>query len=145
MNNNYYKYSCLSLISLLIYVNSAIAIRAEDTSHYQRLNLSNNNANHSIYLSKNNGNPNNKLREYTFKAPDNKTLSNTRNLAAAQGYKVQVYGSGQELLLQVRDIEPRAFAQGNIIQVGIFSQQNNAEDMVQKLAMAGFWARIVNQ
>lgn len=145
MDNNYYKYSCLSLIGLLISVNSAIAVRAEDTSRYQQLNVSHNYGNNSIYLSKNNGNPNDKSREYTFKAPDNKTLSNTRNLAAAQGYKVEVYGKGQELLRQVRDIEPRAFTKGNIIQVGIFSQQNNAEDMVRKLAVAGFWARIVNQ
>ncbi len=137
MNSNYYKYCWLSLVSLLITANTAIAVNTEDNANSQKLNVSDSN---SIYLSKNDHS-----REYIFKAPDNKTLTNTGSLTAAQGYKVEVYGSGEELLLQVRDIEPRAFIKGDIIQVGIFSQQNNAEDMVQKLAIAGFWARIMPQ
>ena len=84
-------------------------------------------------------------REYTFKAPDNKIISNTEQLIEARGYKVEVYGSEQELLQQVRNIEPTAFIKGNTIQVGIFSQQVNAEDMVRKLAVKGFWARIKAQ
>ena len=84
-------------------------------------------------------------REYTFKAPDSKTISNTEQLVKLRGYKVEVYGSEQELLQQVRNIEPTAFIKGNTIQVGIFSQQVNAEDMVRKLAVKGFWARIKAQ
>lgn len=135
--NHHYKYFCMSIVSLLITVNGAIAVNAEVNNNSQKPNVLDRK---TIYLSKNN-----QSREYIFKSPDNKTLTNTGSLTAAKGYKVEVYGSGQELLLQVRDIEPKAFIKGNIIQVGIFSQQNNAEDMVQKLAVAGFWARIVPQ
>ena len=95
-----------------------------------------------IYLSKNNSSDNASAKEYTFKAPDNKILSDTEQLKAAQGYKVEVYGSGEELLLKIKNIEPRAFAKGDIIQVGIFKQQKNAEDLVRQLAVRGFWARI---
>ena len=84
-------------------------------------------------------------REYTFKAPDSKTISNTEQLVKVRGYKVEVYGSEKELLQQVRNVEPTAFIKGNTIQVGIFSQQVNAEDMVRKLAVKGFWARIKTQ
>ena len=90
--------------------------------------------------SKSNGKSNS--REYTFKAPDSKTISNTEELVKVRGYKVEVYGSERELLQQVKDIEPTAFIKGNTIQVGIFSQQTNAEDMIRKLARKGFWARI---
>jgi len=140
MNSNYYKYSWLTLVSLLISVNSAIAVNAENSSTIEQQNLIEHSSRNTIYLSKNNHS-----REYTFKAPDNKTLRNTGHLSAVQGYKVEVYGNGNELLLQVRDIEPKAFIKGDLIQVGIFSEQNNAEDMVRKLAVAGFWARIVSQ
>ena len=84
-------------------------------------------------------------REYTFKAPDNKIFTDTEQLKAARGYKVEVYDADRELLLRVKDIEPRAFAKGDIIQVGIFQRQKNAEDLVRKLANAGLWARIVPQ
>lgn len=135
MNLSHYKYWCLPLVSLLLSAHSAIAVRASEVPVQQD----------SIYLSKNKHQGDSESREYTFKAPDNKTLSNSQHLTAAQGYKVEVYGSGQELLTQVRDIEPQAFIKGDIIQVGIFSQQDNAEDMVRKLAVAGLWARIVAQ
>lgn len=138
MNLNYYKYCWLSLFGLLITLNSAIAANASGNNNFQtRLNISLGNP---IYVSQNE-----RSKEYTFKAPDNKTLTNKGQLTAVPAYKVEVYGSETELLLKVRDIEPRAFVKGNIIQVGIFSQQNNAEDMVRKLARAGFWARIVAQ
>lgn len=140
MNSKHYKYFCWSLFSIVIAVNGTISARADDAT-FTQTNVSEND---SIYLSKDHRNAKDKSREYTFKAPDNKTLSNNRQLTAAQGYKVEVYGSAAGLLVQVRDIEPRAFIKGNIIQVGIFSQQNNAEDMVRKLAVAGFWARIVS-
>ena len=114
--NNYRKSCLLLLASLSIATDSAIA--ASETA---------------------------KGREYRFKAPDNKIITNTEQLKAAQGYKVEVYGSAEELLQQIKNIEPRAFAKGDIIQVGIFKQQKNAEDLVRKLAVRGFWARITPQ
>ncbi|GAB4232748.1 MAG: hypothetical protein Kow0049_15810 [Stanieria sp.] len=77
-------------------------------------------------------------REYTFSAP----TSSSESLKKAQGYRVEVFGDSDILLSQVRDIEPKAFRKGELIQVGIFSDQKNAEDMVRKLALQGFWARI---
>ncbi|HEY9770776.1 MAG TPA: hypothetical protein V6C71_20180 [Coleofasciculaceae cyanobacterium] len=146
MNTNY-KYCLLSLSSLSIAFNSVIAVNAADVKTQKQLffplNISESS---TVYLSKSNHNSsNNGSREYTFKAPDSKTLTNNKQLTAAQGYRVEVYGSADELLLQVKDIEPGAFIKGNIIQVGIFSQQDNAEDLVRKLAVAGLWARIVAQ
>lgn len=80
-------------------------------------------------------------REYTFSAP-NSSPSSSESLKKAQGYRVEVFGDSDILLSQVRDIEPKAFRKGDIIQVGIFSDQKNAEDMVRKLALQGLWARI---
>ena len=102
-----------------------------------------------FYLSKNYqaSNDNSNSREYTFEAPDSSAAIDptTPQSTTKQGYKVEVYGSAEELLQQVRDIEPKAFIKGNIIQVGIFGRQDNAEDLVRKLAIEGFWARIVVQ
>ncbi|MGF1540060.1 MAG: SPOR domain-containing protein [Pleurocapsa sp.] len=80
-------------------------------------------------------------REYTFSAPDVpfETQKNRVNL----GYRVEVFGNTERLLTQVRDIEPKAFQKGSIIQVGIFSDRHNAEDLVRKLAIQGLWSRIV--
>lgn len=121
-------------------IDSAIA-----TPHRQQLSSPDASSRDAIYLSKNNSSDNASAREYTFKAPDNKILTNTEQLKAAQGYKVEVYGNAEDLLLQIKNIEPRAFAKGNIIQVGIFQQQKNAEDLVRQLATKGFWARITPQ
>lgn len=149
MNINHSLYFCLSLVSLVITCQNAIAAEEQTIpfkgTKYLSLNqqspaLVNLQASNSIYLSKNS-----QSREYTFKAPDSKTLSNSSNLTAVQGYKVEVYGNEQGLLQKVRNIEPKAFIKGNLIQVGIFSQQNNAEDMVKKLASKGLWARIITQ
>ncbi|AFZ33968.1 hypothetical protein Sta7437_0357 [Stanieria cyanosphaera PCC 7437] len=81
-------------------------------------------------------NRNQNKREYTFSAPVSSSSEK------AQGYRVEVFGDSDILLSQVRDIEPKAFRKGDIIQVGIFSDQKNAEDMVRKLALQGLWARI---
>ncbi|MEM7595294.1 MAG: SPOR domain-containing protein [Cyanobacteria bacterium P01_A01_bin.83] len=132
----------MSLFSLLIVSQDASAQNTPKHLDKKGLNIPENNI---IYLSRNNSNEQDQTREYTFKAPGNKTLSNTEHLAAGQGYKVEVYGNAAELLLKVRDIEPKAFIKGDIIQVGIFSQQDNAEDIVRQLAKAGFWARIIAQ
>lgn len=102
-------------------------------------------ADQTIYLSKNLGQSANesRQREYLFKAPNNKVISNPQRLTRNQGYKVEVYGNAEDLLKKVKNIEPKAFRQGEIIQVGIFSEQVNAEILVRKLAVAGFWSRIV--
>ena len=128
---NRYKYCCLSFVSLVLALNSTNAVNAQQSAATVKTT-----ADRPVYLSRN-------TREYTFKAPDSKTLSNSGNLTAVQGYKVEVYGSASDLLAEVRNIEPKAFVKGDIIQVGIFSSQNNAEDMVRKLAAEGFWARII--
>ena len=125
------------MLGLLTIFNSAIAASASDKRIFplqRSVSLDS-----PIYISRSD------RREYTFKAPDNKTLSDKEQLTAVEGYKVEVYGSEEELLNKVRGIEPRAFVKGNIIQVGIFSQQDNAEDMARKLARAGLWARIIAQ
>ena len=114
--------------------NLAIAAQASESKGLSQLDS----VTEPAYLSQNESD-----KEYTFKAPDNKTLTNSERLTAASGYKVEVYGSASELLHRVRDIEPKAFIKGNVIQVGIFSEQNNAEDMVRKLTGEGFWSRIV--
>ena len=132
---NSYKYCCLSLIGVLFAAQSAIAAQPRKTSSTNGSSVKAG----MVDLARND-----RGREYTFKAPDSKTLNNS-NLTAVRGYKVEVYGSAEDLLQEVRTVEPKAFIKDNIIQVGIFSQQNNAEDMVRKLASKGFWARIITQ
>ncbi len=82
-----------------------------------------------------NTNPNS--REYIFRAPA------TTGQKQVTSYQVQVYGSDRELLRKVQAIEPKAFLKGNLIQVGAFRQQENAEELLQRLAIQGFWARII--
>jgi hypothetical protein len=118
--------------SLIVTIAPTCAILAQTPSFSSNLA---NEGNSSIILA----------REYTFKAPDRKIFTNTEQLKAAQGYRVEVYNVDGKLLLQVQDIEPKAFAKGDIIQVGIFKRQKNAEDLVRKLAIEGLWARIVPQ
>lgn len=85
----------------------------------------------------------NQRREYTFDAPNEAEGVNGDRAENFKQYRVEVFDDAEELLEQVKDIEPRAFQKGDIIQVGIFSRQKNAEDLVRKLAVNGFWARIM--
>lgn len=147
MNLTFHKYYLSLLGSLLLVVSTSIAVNAQeniDTSQQLSLSLDSK-QNSIIYLSKNNQNSESHLsrREYTFKAPDSKVLMDAEQLTQIQGYKVEVYGDAPELLQQVRDIEPKAFIKGDLIQVGIFSTQDNAEELASKLAVAGFWSRVV--
>lgn len=80
----------------------------------------------------------NQEKEYTFSAPNNNSsFSNT-----SQSYKVEVFGTSDALLNQVRSIEPKAFRKGGVIQAGIFQDQRNAEELVRRLTIQGFWSRI---
>ena len=82
--------------------------------------------------------PRNQEKEYTFSAPNNNSsFSNT-----SQSYKVEVFGTSDALLNQVRNIEPKAFRKGGVIQAGIFQDQRNAEELVRRLTIQGFWSRI---
>ena len=83
----------------------------------------------------------NQPREYTFEAPDNNLVNSVSDKTISK-YRVEVFANAEEVLKQVKDIEPKAFQQGDIIQVGIFSRQQNAEALVRKLAKQGLWARI---
>ncbi len=86
---------------------------------------------------------NDRQREYTFSAPDEPAIEEGDS-SVTQSYRVEVFGDTEELLAEVRDIEPKAFMKGNIIQVGIFSDRDNAEDLVRKLAIQGLWSRIIS-
>lgn len=125
MNFTNYKY-CILLFSVLVSGSFSVKTNALEVKS-DRLK--------SIYLAQSD-------REFTYKAPDNKNISNTEQLTEVRAYKVEVYG-GTEQLQQVKKIEPTAFIKENIIQVGTFTQQVNAEDLVRKLAIQGLWARIV--
>jgi hypothetical protein len=83
--------------------------------------------------------PKPKNKEYVFTRPK----PNSTTLDSAHSYRVEVYGSSDVLLQQVRIIEPNAFRKGEIIQVGIFKQSLKAEELVRKLVKEGFWARII--
>ncbi|MDJ0691048.1 MAG: hypothetical protein QNJ41_21385 [Xenococcaceae cyanobacterium MO_188.B32] len=82
----------------------------------------------------------NRSREYTFSAPNtNSSLVNTN-----PSYKVEVFGNSDALLDRVRNIEPRAFRKGGVIQAGIFQDQKNAEELVRRLTIQGLWSRIIS-
>ena len=84
-----------------------------------------------------------KPREIEFRAPQaNIPLLQT---AQPQLYRVEVYGASQLNLTQVRRIAPEAFVRSRegVIQVGVFKEQQRAEELVHKLAMESLWARIV--
>ncbi|RMF22036.1 MAG: SPOR domain-containing protein, partial [Cyanobacteria bacterium J083] len=108
-----------------------------------------------------------KKKEYTFEAPENHqnnqpdlppsprnnlpstplprpTINNTNPVIneTSPTFKVEAFGNSDLTLSQVRRLAPRAFRRGKIIQVGIFSSKENAEEMARKLAVRGLWSRI---
>lgn len=136
-DRQYRKFLLWLLASVVLTGNVSVAVNALETTE------SNNQTRSLFYFTKSNkANRQTAKREYTFKAPNSKILSNPEQLTKIQGYTVEVYGSAAELLQQVKEIAPNAFINGEVIQVGIFSQQDNAEDLVRQLAIAGLWARI---
>lgn len=154
MNFTYYQYCLLLLGSFIL---TTVPVSANSLSDLNDNNLVRSpgvavlkdTASHiglsPFYLAQNKSNNQRQAREYTFKAPDSKVISNSEQLTQVRGYKVEVYGNEDSLLQQVKDIEPAAFIKGDIIQVGIFGRQDNAEDLVRKLAVRGLWARIIPQ
>ena len=84
-----------------------------------------------------------RTREYIFRAPPQTTSQQPTSQQKKATYQVQVYGSSENLLVKVKEIEPKAFLKGNLIQVGNFSTQENAEQLLKKLAIEGLWARIM--
>lgn len=144
-----FKYYILILVGHLMVAATSTIVSAESINQIDQdqHDSSQSSSISSFYLSRNyqNSNQNSSNREYTFKAPAGSPLIDAAQSSTIGGYKVEVYGSEEALLRQVRAIEPRAFIKGNIIQVGIFGEQDNAEDLVRKLAVAGFWARIMPQ
>jgi len=88
---------------------------------------------------------------YQFEAPSNNPPSprppadNNRRPSANRLFRVQVYGSSEQLLSLVRRVEPKAFVpEGKqIIQVGLFSQADNARELVQDLSEQGIEADII--
>ena len=71
--------------------------------------------------------------EYIFQAPN--TIKNS--------YRIEVLGKSKLILQQVRAVESKAFIKGNVIQVGIFSEEANARELVEQLALKGLWVRIL--
>ena len=147
MNRNFSRF-CISCLGIMA-ISSSLTLAANATPNIKVAKQLNNSlqieADQIIYISKDlsRTDSESRQREYLFKAPDNKIINDPQQLTRNQGYKVEVYGSADELLKKVKTIEPKAFRKGEIIQVGIFSEQGNAEILLKKLAVAGFWSRIV--
>ncbi len=83
---------------------------------------------------------------YQFSAPDHSSATPTPgNPASNTMFRVQVYGSSEQLLSLVRQVEPDAFIpEGkNIIQAGLFSEAVNAEELAQSLSQQGISADII--
>lgn len=89
---------------------------------------------------------------YQFEAPTNNSPTPTppienNSIPSSNNrlFRVQVYGSSEQLLSLVRRVEPKAFVPDGkqIIQVGLFSQANNAQELVQDLSQQGVEAEII--
>lgn len=77
----------------------------------------------------------------SFPAPDNRNSTPATNTL----FRVQIYGSSEQLLSLVRRVEPDAFVRDgkNVIQAGLFSDAVNARELVQSLSKQGIQADIV--
>ena len=82
--------------------------------------------------------------EYEYQSPQvSPTYSNPN--ASNMIYRVEVEGESPILLNSVRSVEPAAFTRRGegVIQVGLFRNSLNAQNMVQRLSDAGIAARVV--
>ena len=85
---------------------------------------------------------------YQFQAPNTSPTNPVpRNNSTSSNplFRVQVYGSSEQLLSLVRRIEPDAFVRDgkNVIQAGLFSDAVNAIQLVQSLSEQGIEADII--
>jgi len=77
----------------------------------------------------------------------NKSASNSQtNLKAKEWYRIDVVGDSPLTLLQVQQVEPKAFIRNGEgkIQVGIFSDQINAQKLRQSLEKQGLRTQLVS-
>jgi hypothetical protein len=82
--------------------------------------------------------------EFEYQSPQvPPTYINTTNTNAV--YRVEVEGASSSLLELVRTVEPTAFTRRGegVIQVGLFRDALNAQNMIQKLSAIGVTAKIV--
>jgi len=82
---------------------------------------------------------------YQFEAPTSPGENNSSPSSRDRLFRVQVYGNSEQLLSLVRRVEPNAFVPDGkqIIQVGLFSQADNAKALVQDLSQQGIKAEII--
>ncbi|MFP4133229.1 MAG: SPOR domain-containing protein [Halothece sp.] len=81
-----------------------------------------------------------KVREYEFEAPSDSSSASGNKL-----FRVQIYGSSEQLLSVVRRVEPDAFVRDgkDVIQAGLFSDQAKANSLVEELDNQGVEAEII--
>ena len=91
------------------------------------------------------------VREYDFQSPSTTPSSITpvtpiTPRSSLLGYRVDVDGSSELLLTQVRRVAPGAFyrPQDGVIQAGLFSDPVNAQRRVQELEFQGIRSRVVS-
>lgn len=100
------------------------------------------------------------IREYIFEVPNSSTQSPPKNPSLNRSssipipnrspqfsglYRVEVSGDSELLLSKVKIIEPLAFVRlrEGVIQAGLFEQQKQAEERVNKLQKQGLQAKVV--
>ncbi|OKH11014.1 hypothetical protein [[Limnothrix rosea] IAM M-220] len=82
------------------------------------------------------------LREFNFEAPT--AVVNPNNAVNyATRYRVEVANSDSLMLAAVKKVEPNAFLRGDRIQVGLFSEQQNANSLRTDLQAKGIAADVV--
>lgn len=83
------------------------------------------------------------LTEFNFEAPTAQPPI-VPSRAVQEGYRVEVASNDRNILNRVRTVEPSAFVRGDRIQVGMFTDKNNARTLQSNLRNQGFNARIVD-
>ncbi len=75
----------------------------------------------------------------------NNSTTNQTNLSGKGWYRVDVFGDSPLMLAQVQKLEPKAFIRSGegLIQVGIFSDQVNAQKLRQSLEKQGLRTQII--
>ena len=83
--------------------------------------------------------------EYDIQKPQSPGVPPSVPSSSSVLYRVEIKGYSQELLTQVKDIEPLAFIRigEGVIQAGIFQQQLQAEERVRQLQAQGISAIVI--